>query len=138
MKRSLTANRIRRSGMSSSGKPARERNRRTRLFDPTAEETAARPVRCLADWRRERVERTAFDMELAHLGEYIRYLQRPGLMIRMNLVAGLFRGLGMAVGFTILGAAVVYFLQQLAYRNLPVIGGFIAEIIRIVNLQQGH
>lgn len=84
------------------------------------------------------MERTAFDMELAHLGEYIRYLQRPGLMIRMNLVAGLFRGLGMAVGFTILGAAVVYFLQQLAYRNLPVIGGFIAEIIRIVNLQQGH
>lgn len=77
-------------------------------------------------------------MEQSHLGEYIRYLQRPGPLIRTNLVAGLFRGFGMAVGFTILGAAVVYFLQQLAYRNLPVIGDFIAEIIRIVNLQQGR
>ena len=51
--------------------------------------------------------------------------------------AGLMRGFGTAIGFTILGAAVIYFLQQLAYQNLPLIGGFIAEIMRIVDLQRG-
>ncbi|NLG36847.1 MAG: hypothetical protein GX549_02435 [Clostridiales bacterium] len=76
------------------------------------------------------------NLERSHLGEYIRYLQHPWRMIRVNLVAGLMRGFGTAIGFTILGAAVIYFLQQLAYRNLPLIGGFIAEIIRIVDLQR--
>jgi len=88
--------------------------------------------------QRARLERMALETERAHLAEYIRYLNRPGLMIRTNLLAGVLRGLGTAVGFTILGAAVIYFLQQLAYRNLPVIGDFIAEIIRIVDLQQGN
>ena len=49
-----------------------------------------------------------------------------------QLMKALARGLGMAVGFTILGAALVIVLQGLAQRNLPVIGDFLAEIVQIV------
>jgi hypothetical protein len=64
--------------------------------------------------------------------EYARYLYSPRRMIMSNFVAGLARGVGMALGFSLLGAVVVYLLQQLASRNLPLIGDFIAQIIAVV------
>lgn len=45
---------------------------------------------------------------------------------------GLFRGFGMAVGFTLLGAVVIALLRRLVSMNVPLIGGFLAEVIRIV------
>ena len=45
---------------------------------------------------------------------------------------GLARGMGMAVGFTLLGAVLVILLQRLAQQNLPVIGDFLAQIVTIV------
>jgi hypothetical protein len=44
----------------------------------------------------------------------------------------------MAVGFTLLGAVTLYFLTRLANKNLPIIGGFIAEIVKIVKQQLGQ
>ena len=45
---------------------------------------------------------------------------------------GLLKGLGTAIGFTVLGAAVVYFLQLLVRVNLPYITDFIVRIIEII------
>lgn len=59
-------------------------------------------------------------------------LQRPRRLIYVNFVAGLARGLGMAVGFTILGALVVYILRLLVLLHLPGISSFIATVIRLV------
>ena len=47
------------------------------------------------------------------------------------------RGVGIAVGFTILGAIVLYFLRKLVMLNLPLIGDFIAEIVRMVQSNIG-
>ena len=68
--------------------------------------------------------------------EYARYLYSPRRMIMSNFVAGLARGVGMAVGFSLLGAFVVYLLQQLAYKNIPVIGDFLAKIIEAVQARK--
>lgn len=81
-------------------------------------------------WRRmdgylERLERL-------RLPEYIRYLEDRRRFMLMQFLGGVARGLGMAVGFTILGAALVLVLQGLAQRNLPVIGDFLADIVEIV------
>jgi len=59
-------------------------------------------------------------------------MKRPARMLWINFLAGLARGLGMAVGFTLLGALVLYFLQKAVMLNLPLISDFIAEIIRMV------
>ena len=42
------------------------------------------------------------------------------------------RGFGMAVGFTLLGAMLIYILQKIMILRLPLIGEFIAEIVNIV------
>ena len=42
------------------------------------------------------------------------------------------QGLGMAVGFTLLGALVIYLLQRLVLLKLPLISDFIAQLVRLV------
>ena len=71
-------------------------------------------------------------MEKMKLAEYVDLLNRPGRLFYINFFAGVARGLGMAVGFTLLGALVIYTLQRLQVLNLPVIGEFIADIVKIV------
>ena len=71
-------------------------------------------------------------LERLRLPDYIRYLEDRRRFLLMQFLGGVARGLGMAVGFTILGAALVIVLQGLAQRNLPVIGDFLAEIVQIV------
>ena len=45
------------------------------------------------------------------------------------------RGCGFAVGFSILGAVVVIIARKLALDNLPVIGEFFAEVVRMVQIK---
>jgi hypothetical protein len=55
----------------------------------------------------------------------------------MNFVAGLARGLGIAIGATLIFALMVEFLRRLIMLNIPGIGSFIAEIVQIVELKNG-
>ena len=80
----------------------------------------------------KRMEEHLRALEQLQLAEYLRYVQDTRRLMRTQFVSGLFRGMGMAVGFTILGAALVMLLQALAQRNLPVIGDFLAQLVAIV------
>ena len=71
-------------------------------------------------------------LERMHLPDYIRYLEDHRRFYRMHFLGGIVRGVGSAIGFTILGAALVWLLQDLAQRNLPVIGDFLADIVSVV------
>ena len=42
------------------------------------------------------------------------------------------RGIGLSIGVTVLGALLLYVLQRIALANLPIIGKFLAELVRIV------
>jgi hypothetical protein len=74
-------------------------------------------------------------MEKLNLAEYVALLNNPKRYLFINFMGGIARGLGIAVGATLLAAAVLYLLQRLVMLNLPVIGNFIAELVRIVNEQ---
>jgi hypothetical protein len=87
------------------------------------------------DWPpdvKEKISQWMEATERLRLAEYIQYIDNKKRMLINNFIGGLARGLGMAVGFTILGAIVVWLLQDLAARNLPVIGGFLAKIVSLV------
>ena len=71
-------------------------------------------------------------LEELRLDEYLRFLNDRKRMLRSHFFSGMARGVGMAVGFTILGAILVILLKQLASHNLPVIGDFLAEIVEVV------
>ena len=80
----------------------------------------------------KRMEEHLRVLEQLQLTEYLRYVQDTRRLMRTQFVSGLFRGMGMAVGFTILGAVLVVLLQALAQRNLPLIGDFLAQLVAIV------
>ena len=89
----------------------------------------------MKDWRdsmAKRMEDMLSALERLQLAEYLRYLDDHKRMLRTQFLSGMARGLGMAIGFTVLGAVFVLLLNRLAQRNLPVIGDFLAQIVSIV------
>ena len=89
----------------------------------------------------ENVLKMADAMQRARIDEYTSMLTRPWKFFFFNFIAGLVRGLGIAVGFTLLAAIFLYVLTNLlrGMVDLPVIGRYVAELVKIVNqyLQQG-
>lgn len=71
-------------------------------------------------------------LEQLHLAEYIAWAGDRRRMLRNHFLAGIARGVGMAIGFTVLGAALVILLRRLAEQNLPLIGDFLAQIVTVV------
>ncbi len=88
-----------------------------------------------------RVGKLATAMERARVDEYTSMLTRPWRFFFFNFVVGIFRGLGMAIGFTLIFALVIYIITQILVRmvDMPIIGMYIAELVNFVNqyLQQG-
>lgn len=80
----------------------------------------------------EQMDRWINAMERLRLADYVRYVDDRKRMFWTSFFGGMARGVGMAVGFTILGAVLVLILQDLAKHNLPLIGDTLAEIVRIV------
>ena len=80
----------------------------------------------------ERLERVTLRMEQLELDAFLRYAGNWPRRLLGEFLAGIARGIGFSVGFTILGAVIIYFLHNAAMSNLPVIGRFVAEIVRIV------
>ncbi|PKM90959.1 MAG: hypothetical protein CVU87_00110 [Firmicutes bacterium HGW-Firmicutes-12] len=81
----------------------------------------------------EKVQQLAVAMEKLKIAEYVEYLNNTRRLLITNFIAGLARGFGMAIGFTILGALVIWFLQKLVLLNLPLLGDFIAHLVKLVN-----
>ncbi len=80
----------------------------------------------------KKIEKLSQDMERFNLAEYLELLNNPRRYLWLNFVGGLFRGLGIALGATILAALALYLMQRLVVLNLPVIGDLIAELVKIV------
>lgn len=53
-------------------------------------------------------------------------------IIKRNLIAGIFRGVGIGIGVTAITAILVMLLQKIVTLNIPIIGEYIADIVEIV------
>lgn len=82
-----------------------------------------------------RIDRWMEALERLRLADYIRYVDDRKRLFWSHFWAGVARGAGAAVGFTILGAIIVLVLQDLARRNLPLIGDALAQIVQLVQRQ---
>ncbi|MCI3921055.1 DUF5665 domain-containing protein [Paenibacillus sp. TRM 82003] len=80
-------------------------------------------------------ERIANHLERVQLAEYVQLLNSPRKLIWLNLLAGTARGVGIAIGFTIFSATIVYVLRQIGALDLPIIGHYIADLVESVQSQ---
>ena len=83
----------------------------------------------------EEAERLLKIINGVYFGEYVEIIKDTRKLFILNFLLGLTRGVGMALGFTFLGAIVFYILKQIIILNLPGISSFIAEIVRLVLLK---
>ncbi|MDQ0088387.1 hypothetical protein J2T12_001793 [Paenibacillus anaericanus] len=74
-------------------------------------------------------------LERSRIAEYTELLNRPWRLIWLNILSGVAKGVGIAIGFTFFAATIIYVLQLLGALNLPIIGDYIADIVRIVQRQ---
>lgn len=83
----------------------------------------------------DRLEKIAADLEKSQMAEYVELLNRPFKLIWRNLMVGVARGIGSVIGFAFFATAILYVLQSLGQLNLPIIGDYIADLVRIVQIQ---
>lgn len=80
----------------------------------------------------EKINELIISMEKIKLAEYVELLNNPKKLLWVNFVAGIARGLGTAIGLTLLFALLLYILQKLVLLNLPLLSDFIATLIHMV------
>lgn len=81
---------------------------------------------------KDKIERLNINIEKSKIFDYVDLLGNTKRLLYINFISGIARGFGMAVGFTVLGAISIYLLQKIIAWNIPLIGDFIAEIVKIV------
>jgi tetrahydromethanopterin S-methyltransferase subunit F len=86
----------------------------------------------------EKLKTIAIHMEKMQIADYVQLLNRPRKLILLNLVGGIARGVGIAIGFTIFTTLIVYILQGLGALNLPIIGDFIADLVKHVQVRLNY
>lgn len=67
-----------------------------------------------------------------NISEWMYIIGSKKEIIKRNLIAGIFRGVGIGIGVTIITAIIIILLQKIVKLNIPVIGEYIADIVEIV------
>ncbi|TJY43356.1 hypothetical protein E5161_05560 [Cohnella pontilimi] len=101
------------------------------MSDSETDDHVTRIVSRLSD----KIENFALVIEKARLHEYAELTVHPWKLILRNILYGTARGVGIAIGFTFFAATIVWLLQMLGKLNLPIVGDYIADIVRIVYRQ---
>lgn len=68
------------------------------------------------------------------VGEMVAFLKSPTKVFFLNLLAGIGRGLGFAVGFMILAAILILVMRRAV--SVPVIGSYISKILEFIEVQR--
>ncbi|MBQ2245884.1 MAG: hypothetical protein IIV08_00805 [Selenomonadales bacterium] len=84
-----------------------------------------------------RWERIAERLDASRIAEYVELMNKPRKLIWTSFVAGIARGLGAAVGATVVFALVLEVLRRLIVVNVLGIGDFIVSILKVIEAKQG-
>ena len=71
-------------------------------------------------------------LEKSNILEWYYVLGSKKEIIKRNILAGIFRGVGIGIGVTLVSAVIIYILRKIIMLNIPVIGDYIADIVMIV------
>ena len=80
----------------------------------------------------KQIEKLNKSLTESNLLELISLLGSKKQIFIRNLIAGITKGIGIGIGITIITAIILFLLRRLLALNLPVIGDFIADIVKMV------
>ena len=80
------------------------------------------------------VEKLNEVVEKSRLYDIIEITENKTKLFTRNFFSGIFKGVGISIGFYIITAIVLIFLNYIVRLNIPVIGDYISDIVEIVEL----
>ena len=80
----------------------------------------------------KKIDELILMFQKSNIEEIMNILGSKKEVAKRNFIAGIFRGIGIGIGVTIISAIIIYFLQKLVWLNLPGIGKYISDIVKIV------
>lgn len=80
----------------------------------------------------ENIENLLKAFERSNIEEILYLMGSKKEIAKRNFIAGIFRGIGIGIGVTIVSALIIYLLQKIVRWNLPIIGKYIHDIVEIV------
>ena len=75
-------------------------------------------------------------MQKSQVEDIAMFLGSKKRMFFSNFFAGIFRGRGFSIGFTIVTAIVIIILQKIVLLNIPVIGEYLSDIVQILEMSK--
>ena len=78
------------------------------------------------------IDKLSENLEKGNLQELTYILGSKKEIIVRNLLAGIFRGVGIGIGVTVITAILIMFLRRLVALNIPLIGKYVTDIVEIV------
>ena len=78
------------------------------------------------------VDKLNFTLSKNNILELAELLGNKKQLIIRNFMSGIAKGIGIGIGFTLLTAILVIILQKIVMLNIPVIGDYISDIVKIV------
>ena len=81
---------------------------------------------------RARIDALLGMLERMRLEEYLRHAGDWRRLVLRSLMAGVCRGLGFTLGVALLGALAAALVRNVVVENIPLIGGFLAEVIHAI------
>ena len=80
----------------------------------------------------KQIEELNKKVENSKINEYVLLMNDTKKLLWKNFISGVSKGIGSAVGFTILGAIILIILRKVVLLNIPVIGRYLKDILDIV------
>ncbi len=82
------------------------------------------------------LQKLIYHLEAMRIAEYLEMLENPKKIIINNFLAGIARGLGMAVGASVIFAIAIDMLRRFVMFNMFGLGSFMAEFMKIIDAQK--
>ena len=78
------------------------------------------------------IDKLSATLEKGNLQELTYMLGSRKEIIVRNLLAGIFRGVGIGIGVTVITAILIIILNKIVALNIPLIGKYVTDIVEIV------
>ena len=84
----------------------------------------------------KRINKLYNHLDGLRIGEYLDLLEKPWKLFRINFMVGIARGLGFAIGTTIIFALILEGLRRIIVINIPIITYYLAEMLKLLELRK--
>ena len=78
------------------------------------------------------IEKLSDTLQKGNIEDLIYILGSKKEIISRNFIAGIFRGIGIGIGVTVITGILIVILNKIVALNIPLIGKYVSDIVKIV------